>query len=278
MTTDTETAVAPPRILPRGGRKKQRRMRVVLTQIGLVVVFLALWQIGSSTGIINSFLFGSPLGVAQILWRWILDGTLLNNTFVTLYEALVGFAAATVIAIPLGIILARSPFWDRVTNPFIDMANATPRFALAPIFVFAFGLGSMMKIALVFTVVFFVLLINTMAGTKAIEEDYIRLARISGASKRDLFVKVILPGTGGYILAGLRLSVPYSLAAAVVGEMFAGNSGLGYIVSNQAGLLIVNGVFAAVIVLALFGWGLNSLVNALVRRTPWARMAQRAQV
>jgi NitT/TauT family transport system permease protein len=260
------------------GLRRRTRTRVLATQLGLVVGFIALWQILGNLGIINSFLFGSPWGIAQILWRWIADGTLLTNTAVTLYEAAVGFVIAFVIAIPLGIALARSSFWDRVTSPFIDMANATPRFALAPVFVFIFGLGSMMKIALVFSVVFFVLLINTMAGTKAIEEDYIRLGRISGASRAEMFGKVILPATGGYILAGLRLSVPYALAAAVVGEMFSGNSGLGYLVSNQAGLLVINGVFAAVIVLALFGWALNSIVNALVARTPWARMAQRATV
>ncbi|GAA1931011.1 ABC transporter permease [Microbacterium aoyamense] len=260
----------------KSARRRRLRSRVVVTQVALVVGALGLWQLAGNLGWINTFLFGSPVGTAQILWRWIQDGTLLVNTAVTLYEATVGFVIAVVIAIPLGIVLARSPFWDRVTEPFIDMANATPRFALAPIFVFMFGLGSMMKIALVITVVFFVILINTMAGTKAIEEDFIRLGRIAGANRRQLLARVVFPATGGYILAGLRLSVPYALAAAVVGEMFSGNSGLGYLVSNQAGLLIVNGVFAAVIVLALVGWGLNSLVRALLSRTPWARMASRA--
>lgn len=280
-TTGPKRVVADPQSLRSGRRGKKRgssRGPIILTQLGIVVGLVVVWQLAGDLGILNTLLFGSPTGVADTTWRWVQDGTLLSNTFVTLFEATAGFLLAFVLAIPLGIMLARSRFWDRVTNPFVDMANATPRFALAPVFVFIFGLGSSMKIALVFTVVFMVLLINTMAGAKAIEEDFVRLGRIAGANRWQLLARVVLPATGGYILAGLKLSVPYALSAAVVGEMLSGSVGLGAIVSNQAGLLIVNGVYAAVIVLALFGWGLTSLVDWLLSRTAWARMATRAAV
>lgn len=252
-------------------RRRRHRLMVVVTQVGLVAIALIAWQIGADTGLINTFFFSSPVEIWEKLIRWAVDGTLLSNTLVTLYEAFVGFIISVVLAIPIGMFLARSSFWDAVTRPFIDMANATPRFALAPLFVIMFGLGSMMKVALVFTVVFFIVLINTIAGVKAVEEDFVRLGRISGASRGALFGKIIIPAAGGYILAGLRLAVPYALAAAVVGEMLSGSSGLGYLVANQSGLLILSGVYAAVLVLALLGWALNSLVNFIVTKTPWAR-------
>lgn len=275
--TRANTLVAMPETLRRKKRRKSRGP-VLLTQLGIVVGLIALWQILGNLGLLNTLLFGSPLGVGQTLWKWILDLSLFMNAFITLYEAFLGFAIAFVLAIPIGVILARSPFWDRVTDPFVDMANATPRFALAPVFVFIFGLGSSMKIALVFTVVFMVLLINTMAGAKAVEEDYVRLGQVAGANRWQVLARVILPAAGGYILAGLKLSVPYALSAAVVGEMLSGSTGLGSVVTQQAGLLIVNGVYASVIVLAVFGWGLTSLVNWLLSRTAWARMATRAVV
>lgn len=256
---------------PRSIRRRRFRTKVLITQLVLVVAFIGLWQIGVSLGIINHFYWGSPALIWQHLAKWVLDGSLFGNILTTLYESSLGFVISVVTAVPIGMALARSRFWDRVTLPFVDMANATPRFALAPLFVLAFGLGSQMKIALVITVVFFIMLINTMAGVKAIEEDYIRLGQISGASRVQLFTRVIAPATSGYVLAGLRLSVPYALAAAVVGEMLSGSSGLGYLVTNEAGLIDISGVLAAVIVLAIIGWALNALVTFAVSRTPWVR-------
>jgi NitT/TauT family transport system permease protein len=276
-TTQLIATVSPDGSVNRAAqRRRRRRALVTATQIGLVVVALAAWQIGADAGFINTFFFSSPVEIWEKLVRWAVDGTLLSNTLVSLYEAFLGFIISVVLAIPIGMFLARSTFWDAVTRPFIDMANATPRFALAPLFVIMFGLGSTMKIALVFTVVFFIVLINTIAGVKAVEEDFVRLGRISGASRGALFMKVIIPAAGGYILAGLRLAVPYALAAAVVGEMLSGSSGLGYLVANQSGLLILSGVYAAVLVLALLGWALNSLVNFAVSKTPWAHSVSRS--
>jgi NitT/TauT family transport system permease protein len=257
----------------RGGREQRRRHRlsVVLTQIGIVVAVFGVWQLLVELDWLNSFFFGSPVLIFTRFARWVADGSLFIHTLVTLYEAAVGFVIAVVFAIPIGLFLARSRFWDRVTRPFIDMANATPRFALAPLFVLIFGLGVTTKVVLVISIVFFIMLINTMAGVKAIEEDYVRLGMVAGATKMQLFGRVIVPATGGYVIAGLRLSVPYALAGAVVGEMLSGSEGLGYLVAHEAGLLDTSGVLAAVLVLAILGWALNALVALAVARTPWAR-------
>lgn len=273
MTISPNTRAAP--VLPARISPRRRRARVTRTvvavQVGTVVSFIALWHLGANQGWIDSFLYGSPAGIWRDLHRWTVEGTLLDATLITLYEAIAGFVIAVVLAVPAGILLARWSFGERVMRPFIDMANATPRFALAPVFILLFGLTSTMKVVLVISIVFFVMLINTMAGVRAIDPDFIRLARITGAGQFNFVARVLIPATGGYILAGLRLSVPYALSGAVVGEMLSGSSGLGYLVSEQAGLVNMSGVLAAVIVLALLGWILNSAVNLAVKQTPWAR-------
>lgn len=256
--------------LRRGGSAK-RRTTVHLTQLAIVATFFVVWQVLVNSGVIDPLNFGSPTEVASKLGEWITDGTLLHNFWVTFYEAGIGFVIAVVAAVTIGIVLARSPFWDKVTQPFIDMVNATPRFALAPLFVLLVGIERTSKIVLVVSIVFFIMLVNTLAGVKAVNEDYVRLGKVCGGSKREIFAKVILPATGGYVMAGLRLSVPYALGGAVVGEMLAGSEGLGYLVANQAGLLEMSGVLAAVLILAIVGWGVNGIVTILVRRTPWAR-------
>jgi NitT/TauT family transport system permease protein len=252
-------------------RRGRRSLWINLTRLGLLVGFFGLWQLAVDMKWLDQFLYGSPSGIASKLHLWLSDGTLFQNLWATFFEAGIGFAIAVTAAVPIGMILARSPFWDRVMQPFIDMANATPRFALAPLFVLLFGLGRTTKVFLVISIVFFIMLINTLAGVKAINEDYIRLARVSGATRFELFVRVILPATGGFLVAGLRLSAPYALAGAVVGEMLSGSEGLGYLVVNQSGLLDTAGVLAAVLILAVVGGVLNQVVTILVKRTPWVR-------
>jgi NitT/TauT family transport system permease protein len=250
-------------------RKAMSRLRVFATQLVLLGIFGAIWQVAASQDWINSFFFGTPLEIVSTLKEWALDGTLLFNTATTLYEAAVGFVVAVIVAVPTGIALARSPFWGRVFHPFIDLANSTPRFALAPLFVLFFGLTPMTKIVLVFSVVYFVMLISTISGTNAVDKNYIRFAQLVGVSRRQLYAKVILPATTQWLVAGMRISAPYAIAAAVVGEMISSNKGLGFLIVRYSGLLETSKVLAAVMTLAVAGWALNICLTWLFKRLPW---------
>lgn len=242
---------------------------VAATRTAMVVVFIGLWQWGASVGRIDTFFFGEPSEIWSALVEWTLDGSLFINTAATLSEAASGFLIALVVAVPVGIWLARSAFWGRVFHPFIDMANATPRFALAPLFVLFFGLGATPKIVLVFSVVFFVMLINTIAGASSVDANHLRFAQLVGVNRRQMLTKVILPATTNWLIAGMRISAPYSIAAAVVGEMISSTKGLGYLIVKNAGLLETSKVLAAVLFLAVAGWALNIGLTWLFRRLPW---------
>jgi NitT/TauT family transport system permease protein len=255
---------------PRRRRSHAGPVAVFATQVALIVGFVTVWQWGVSAGWINSFFFGAPVEIYATLRDWTLDGSLLTNTGITLAEAAIGFLLAIVLAVPIGIGLARSPFWGRVFSPFIDVANSTPRFALAPLFVLFFGLGLLTKVALVFSVAFFVMLINTIAGASSVDPNHIRFARLVGVTRWQLLSKVILPATANWLIAGMRLSAPYSIAAAVVGEMISSTQGLGYLIVKYAGLLETSKVLAAVLFLAIGGWLLNMALTWLFKRLPWA--------
>ncbi len=241
------------------------------TQITIVVLVCVIWQFAVDRQWINPFFFGSPEEIGAAIRDWVLDGSLFTNAYATLSEALAGFLIAIAVAVPVGIAIARSPFWNKVAEPFIDMANSTPRFALAPLFVLFFGLGQVTKVILVFSVVFFVMLINTLAGVAAIDKNYIRFAQLVGTSRRHLFAKVIVPAMARWLIAGMRLSVPYAIAGAVVGEMISSNKGLGFLVVKYAGLLETSKVLAAVVVLAIAGWAINRAFSWLVGRSPWVK-------
>ena len=271
MNTDTAVAADVP-VKP--GTKKRRpasRFAIIATQFALIAGVVAAWEWGVRIGYINEFFFGAPSEIYKVLRVWILDGSLFYHAAMTLWEAALGFSIAVVVAVPIGIALARSPFWGKVFSPFIDIANSTPRFALAPLFVLIFGVGLVTKAILVFSVVFFVMLINTIAGASSVDPNHIRFAQLVGVSRWQLFTKVIMPATTNWLIAGMRLSAPYSIAAAVVGEMISSTSGLGFLVIRYAGLLETSRVMAALLFLALGGWSLNLFLTWLFRRiSPWA--------
>ena len=243
---------------------------VVATRTTMFVVIVALWLWGAATGRIDSFFFGEPSEIWQTLVDWTLDGSIFRNALATLYEATAGFVIALVFAVPIGIGLARSPFWGRVFEPFIDMANSTPRFALAPLFVLFFGLGVVPKIVLVFSVVFFVMLISVIAGASSVEVNHLRFAALVGVTRWQMLSKVILPATTNWLIAGMRISAPYSIGAAVVGEMISSTKGLGFLIVKNAGLLETSKVLAAVLFLAVAGWALNLCLTWLFKKLPWA--------
>lgn len=238
----------------------------ILVQVALVIAAVGAWEIAARAKLYDTFFFSSPSLIFAKLGEWVASGSLFTNTYATLSEAFIGFVVAALIGIPVGTVLGRSRFWGNVAQPFIDMGNSTPRFALAPLFILWLGLGFLSKVAVVVSIVFFIMVINTMAGVRSVSPDHIRMLQLMGASRRQVFWMVLVPAVREWILAAVRLSTPYALAGAVIGEMIAATQGLGFLIVQRAGYLDTAGVMAAILVLALLGWGLNVLVDFSVRR------------
>jgi NitT/TauT family transport system permease protein len=171
---------------------------------------------------------------------------LLSQVWITLSEALRGFALGTAVGILLGLVIGVMPRVNEVVAPFISVFNATPRIALAPLFVLWFGLGSASHVVLVFTIVLPTVLINTIAGARSVEKEYVVVARLLGAGRREIVRKIVIPTTVPWVITAMRLSWSHALTAAVVAEMFLGQSGLGFVISTGSGTFGVAQIFAAV--------------------------------
>ena len=116
--------------------------------------------------------------------------------------------------------------------PIILALNSLPRVALAPLIILWFGIGVIAKVVTAFTLVFFILLVNTLGGAKNVDNDIITIARLMGASKRDILWKVTFPSALPWIFAGLNLGLTYSLLGVIVAEILASNHGLGYLIAS----------------------------------------------
>ncbi|MGI5451885.1 ABC transporter permease [Streptomyces sp. CA-249302] len=229
------------------------------------VVLLVAWQV--CAGRVFDLTFTSrPLDVARRLGDWQRDGLLWSNTWVTLKEVVLGFALGAVSGAVTGFVLASLPTFYRMVDPFIVALYSLPKVALAPLFIVWFGIGLQMKVLLAAVTVFFLVFLNTAVGVREVDRGLIDAVRLMGGRRRDVVLKVVLPGSMTGLLTGLKVAVPYSLIGAVIGELVASNRGLGYLISDAAANFDTAGVFATLVVLSVIATVLNLIVSLIDRR------------
>jgi sulfonate transport system permease protein len=261
-------------VAPTTGPREVGGGMMLLWQIVLGVAVLLVWQ-GASGRLIDDFFISNPLEVGRRLFQWIADGSLFMHIWATVYATIVGFVIGAVIGVVLGIWLGVSSFTARLLNPYLNALNALPKVALAPLFVLWFGLGIESKIALAAVLVLFLVFLNTYAGVREVDQDLIDGARLMRATRAKVIAKVIIPSSMSWVFAGLRISVPYALIGAVLGEMIAANRGLGYLVQFSGAQFDSAGVFAVLIVIALLAVALNYLVDLVQDRMQLWRVVGR---
>jgi NitT/TauT family transport system permease protein len=243
-----------------------RYRRVLIARLAVVAVVLAVWQVTVTSGLVDAFWISSPVLVVEELWRELASGDLFGDVAITVFEALIAFVVSSVLGIGAGLLLARSPFWDDVLAPLVLALNSLPRVALAPLIILWFGIGITAKVVTAFTLVFFILLVNTLGGAKNVDNDILTIAQLMGASRRDILWKVTLPSALPWIFAGLNLGLTYSLLGVIVAEILASNKGLGYVIASSAATFNTAGVFAGLITLALVAWLFSALMRHVEAR------------
>jgi NitT/TauT family transport system permease protein len=179
---------------------------------------------------------------------------------------LIGFAIALVSGVVLGVIIG----WYRkarlLFDPFLNALYATPRIAMVPMIIIWFGVGIWSKVFIVFLSSFFPILVNTVGGIRAIDADLLRAARAFCASDWQIFKTVAIPGSVPFILTGVRQGVALGLIGVVVGEMFGGSKGVGFMVAYGGQTFATDTLFVGVLIIAFAGILLTSLAERLERR------------
>ncbi|MGQ0551222.1 MAG: ABC transporter permease [Armatimonadota bacterium] len=227
-----------------------RGRSITLGRVVFGLVLLSLWELTSGR-VIDAFWVSSPSRVFGYLWRIAADGSLFDHLWITLFETFSGFFIGAALGIAGGFLLARTEVVAEVLDPYIVAFNGIPRIALAPLFIIWFGIGPTSKVILVVIVVSFLTFFNTYAGVKGADLELKNMVRIMGANERQVLFKVTLPAAIPWITTGLKLSVPYALVGAVVGEFIAASKGLGYLINYNTGLFSTTGALGGILVLAV---------------------------
>ena len=219
-------------------------------------MILLAWQ-GASGRLVDNFFISNPVDVARRLLQWTLDGSIFLHIWATVYATSSASSSARWAA-SCSASGSAFPVPSRLLNPYLWALNALPKVALAPLFVLWFGLGIESKIALAAVLVLFLVFLNTFAGVREVDQDLIDRRALMRATRLQVMAKVIVPSAMSWVFAGLKISVPYALIGAVLGEMIAANRGLGYLVQFSGAQFDAAGVFAVLVVIALLAVALNS--------------------
>lgn len=276
MTDATAPLATEGRIESLAERQRRRWRIVVALRIIVFVLFVGGWEFGVRAGWLDSFFFGQPSAIVDKLIDWIQNGTaigpLWKQVWVTIYEAGAGFLIGAVLGVVFGITLGRNQLLSDVFSIYIKIANSIPRIVMGSIFIVALGLGSPSKIALAVVMVFFVVFGNAFQGVREADKNLIANARILGASNWQVTRAVILPSALSWILASLHVSFGFALIGAIVGEFLGAREGMGLLIASAQGSFDSNGVFAAMIVIAVVAlcaeWILTTIEKRLLTWRP----------
>lgn len=240
---------------------RSARLSVVGSQVLVLVGLVGVWQLYYLSGLGSAALRKGPADVWSAFTTMLDQGILLTNLWATMQAVVIALALAAVIGTVLGLALALLPRTEAAFAPVISGLNSMPRVALAPVFIIAFGIGMTAKVALAFSVVVFMFMLNARAGVKSADPDVLRMARTMGMSKVQQFFKVLLPVATPSIFAAFRLGLIYALLGVVTSELISARDGLGQLIAQYSSSFQMASVYAILILLAVVAGLMNALTG-----------------
>ncbi len=238
-----------------------------------VVLFLAIWEIVVKVRGITPIILPAPSAIADYLALMTLDGSLPYHLAVTFLRIMAGFLVASFFGVLLGVLMGMSRVVSRVLDPWIAALYPLPKISLIPLLIIWLGTGEAYILTISAITAFFPVVISTYAGIRQADQGLVRAARDLGANERQVQMKVIIPAAIPSIFSGLQLGMGVTIILVVAAEMIGGSSqsGMGYLLIRYGQVMETEKVFAALIVLAVFG-GIIIKTQERIDRwiAPWA--------
>ena len=255
--------------------KKQNKMQYVILSVVGLVLFFGLWEIAVRTGIISERTMCSPSTALKTLitkfYESRPDGATVQEHFLTsLKLSLTGFVTAVIVGVPLGLFMGYFKTFDRILMPLFEIIRPIPPIAWIPIVILTLGIGMPAKVFIIFIAAFVPCVINSYLGIKLTSVTLINVAKTSGASNWDIFVKVCIPSSLSMVFAGIRISLGSSWSTLVAAEMLASVQGLGYMIQMGRTLIRPDIIIVGMVTIGMTGALMGLLLSLLEKKVaPW---------
>lgn len=252
--------------------KKKRNPAIYnnMARLAIILSIVVLWQLAVNLQWVNSFLMGSPVGIWNETVRLVQSGELFTNMFATVYGTIIGFVIGSLLGSTVGLLLWYSNKLATIIDPFVVALNGLPKIALAPMIIIWFGSGMFSKVALAAIATFIVALLSAYQGTHQIDSNLVNLMKSLGASKGQIFKKVVIPSSLPWVISAFRLNIGFALIAVIGGEFISSDKGLGRMIFVAGNLFNLNVVWVGVLALMAVAIILYFVVTKMESRLiPW---------
>lgn len=222
---------------------------IFFCQIGILLVFVASWEIAAQLGFIDSFILSQP----SRIWKTFINmaqNNLLMHVGVTVYETLVGFILGAMFGTAFAVILWWSSFISKVSEPYLVVLNSLPKIALGPVIIVIVGAGTKAIIFMALAISLIVTILEMLNGFRNTNKEYIKMAATFGATKRQIFTKIVFPYNITTLFNSLKINIGLSLVGVIAGEFLVSKAGLGYLIVYGGQVFKLDLVMASVIILS----------------------------
>ena len=261
-----------------GARRLDHHLFRALPHLGLFAALIAAWEIATRTGLVTSIMVPAPSRIGAAIWQlYVAEGSIYRHFFITLSEAVAGFAIGAAIAVGLAVASALNEPFRRYVAPYAIVLNVTPGIALTPVLIAWFGYGMGSKIALAAVLCFFPIFVNTLTGLIQRDQDREELFRSLGATEAQIFTRLRVPAALPLLFAGFKIGLTTALIGAVVAEFSQATDGVGVLMSRFSFQLNMAASLATLLSMTLIGLILFYAMEFLDDRVVfWRRETRRA--
>ncbi|MFS8541419.1 MAG: ABC transporter permease [Tissierellales bacterium] len=245
---------------------KRRKQLINITQVSIFILTLILWEIAARMRWIDTFLTSSPSDIWNIFITMAKEGDLAYHVGLSILENIVGFTAGTLLGILVAVVLWWSDFWAKVLEPYLVILNTLPKTALAPIIIIWIGTGykGIIVTAVVTSVV--ITIMNMFNSFISVDEDKIKLLKTFGASKLQIFTKLVFPQSIPTMISTLKVNIGLSWIGVIVGEFLVSRAGLGYLIVYGGQVFRFDLIMMSLFILTIISVLMYKLVSIIENR------------
>jgi len=253
----------------------------VVTAVNLTI-FFCIWELFARSGAINALFLPTASGMFETLWHGlttsappgaVVSGSIADHLFFSMRNLAIGLLIAIVIGVPAGLLMGGNRYVETILSPYVWALASLPRIALVPLFILFLGFTVKMQVTIIVLSAVFPIMINSWAGVKTTEKSLLAAAKVFGASRRELYMKVVFPYTLPFIISGIQQGVGRGLVGLIIAEVFGGADGLGYLIQRAADTFNSPLLFAVLFVLVIVSLSLVQLTRWLEARVaPWRKI------
>jgi NitT/TauT family transport system permease protein len=253
----------------------------VVTVVNLTA-FFCIWELFARSGMINQLFLPTASGMFEALWTGlttsappgaVVSGSIADHLAFSMRNLGVGLFIAIVIGVPAGLLMGGNRYVETILSPYVWALASLPRIALVPLFILFLGFTVKMQITIVVLSALFPIMINSWAGVKTTEKSLLAAAKVFGASRRELYMKVVFPYTLPFVISGIQQGIGRGLIGVIIAEIFGGSQGLGYLIQRSADTFNSRLMYAVLLVLVIISLSLIQFTRWLEAYVaPWRRV------